>query len=82
LELVVGWGFLFLFKKHHSNQQTNSAPQLACAVADLALQMRSWAHPVPDLIALMGAGAPAALLDILVVVPEDVHYDMLHLTVR
>jgi transportin-3 len=57
------------------------ATQLACAVADLALQMTTWSHPVPDLIALLGASSPAALLDILAVVPEEVHHDGLDLNV-
>lgn len=47
--------------------------QLSVAVADLALQMPEWSNFIVDLIQRFGASRPFALLEILVVLPEEVN---------
>jgi transportin-3 len=58
------------------------AIQLACAFADLALQMMpAWTNPIGDVMALMKSQAPGVLLDILAVVPEELLDDALPISV-
>ena len=50
--------------------------QLALALADLALQMQSWTTVVSDLIGRFSSDMATvpALLDVLIVLPEEVRY--------
>lgn len=50
--------------------------QLALALADLALQMQSWTSVVTDLIGQFSGDMATipALLDVLIVLPEEVMY--------
>lgn len=52
--------------------------QLALAVADLAVQMPAWAHPLPDLIGfLAGPTSTVCLLELLAVLPEELGNEQL-----
>ena len=56
------------------DEQTNAVivTQLSLALADLVLQMPEWRNAVPDLVAKLQHQRPWALLEILVVLPEEV----------
>ena len=62
--------------EHMTSVDENTNPiivtQLSLALADLALQMPAWAEAVPELVARFGSERPFALLEVLVVLPEEV----------
>ena len=55
--------------------------QLALAVADMAVQMNSWENPIVDLVARLSAtkSTLVALVDILLVVPDELNSSQLNL---
>ena len=62
--------------EHMSSVDESTNPiivtQLSLALADLALQMPAWGEAVPELVARFGSERPFALLEVLVVLPEEV----------
>ena len=62
--------------EHMSSVDENTNPiivtQLSLALADLALQMPKWEDAVTELVKRFGSERPFALLEVLVVLPEEV----------